>query len=270
MTKAVLGIDAAWTAHHHSGVAVIVQTGSRWRLAGSASRYADFHRLAGRAVDGAPHEADEILDSARQLTGVMPQIVAIDMPLAEGPITGRRVSDNLISSAYGGRGAGTHSPSSIRPGAVGAALGAGFIAAGYPLAVHQPPGRAMIEVYPHPALIELTGRARRLPYKIARAGKYWPDAAPLLWRARLLEEWRGIILALGAHIDGLEALAMPEAEARVTDFKAFEDRLDAIICCWVGAMVLEGRARCYGDHFSGVWVPLAGAPNGLQAVGEGG
>jgi hypothetical protein len=33
---------------------------------------------------------------------------------------------------------------------------------------------ALIEVYPHPALVELAGAVERLPYKAAKVSAYWP------------------------------------------------------------------------------------------------
>nr|WP_245581779.1 DUF429 domain-containing protein [Rhizobium ruizarguesonis] len=37
--------------------------------------------------------------------------------------------------------------------------------------------------------------------------------------------------------------------------KALEDTLDAVVCAWVGACVMDGRARAYGDVESAIWVP---------------
>lgn len=39
--------------------------------------------------------------------------------------------------------------------------------------------------------------------------------------------------------------------------KAFEDKLDAIVCAWVGICVIEHRATPFGDHDSAIWVPTA-------------
>jgi predicted RNase H-like nuclease len=268
MTSVVLGIDAAWTAHNPSGVAVIIDEGNGWRLVAAAASYPAFHEACERAST-APEAAGELLASTGNICGQRPDIVAVDMPLAHGPITGRRVSDNLISSAFGGRGAATHSPNALRPGPVGDALTRGFAAEGYGLAVNQPSGPAIIEVYPHPALIALSGSARRLPYKLSRAGKYWPELTPRERRERLLIEWRAILGYLSAEISGVDRLHLPPADAAGAQLKAFEDTLDAVICSWVGACVLEGRARAYRDAFSAVWVPTPVPTTlGLTAVGE--
>ncbi|WP_417580894.1 DUF429 domain-containing protein [Pelagibacterium sp.] len=255
MTRSVLGIDAAWTAKNPSGVAAIADQGTGWRLIAAAASYQAFNIACGRS-DHDPDTADALLESSTQIVGARPDLVAVDMPLARGPITGRRVSDNLISSAFGGHGASTHSPNMERPGAVGAAFSRGFSEAGYDLAVAQPDGPAMIEVYPHPALIALTGAARRLPYKMARIRKYWPELNPAERRVRLVAEWADIIKHLETEIGGLALLNPPPPDARGVTLKAFEDTLDAVICCWIGACVLDKRAHAYGDGFSAVWVPM--------------
>jgi predicted RNase H-like nuclease len=35
----------------------------------------------------------------------------------------------------------------------------------------------LIEVYPHPALVELCDEPQRLPYKVGKLRSYWPDAS---------------------------------------------------------------------------------------------
>ena len=40
----------------------------------------------------------------------------------------------------------------------------------------EPPG--LIEVYPHPALLELSGAPTRLTYKAAKVRSYWPSTIP--------------------------------------------------------------------------------------------
>ncbi|MCM2500652.1 DUF429 domain-containing protein [Neorhizobium galegae] len=49
--------------------------------------------------------------------------------------------------------------------------------------------------------------------------------------------------------------ASPPLEGRGHELEAFEDMLDAVVCAWIGACVLDGRARAYGDEASAIWVP---------------
>ena len=50
-------------------------------------------------------------EAAHALAVAPVDLVAIDMPIANLPITGRRVADRLVSAQFGGRGCSTHTPS---------------------------------------------------------------------------------------------------------------------------------------------------------------
>lgn len=257
--KAVLGIDAAWTAANPSGVALAAKGNGVWRLLAAE---ASFDEFIGLAVSGEKSCPSALIDAATRLAGRAPDLVAVDMPMMDTPIVARRAADNAVNRAYSGRGAGTHSPTADRPGTVGRALESGLDGAGYPLATLdiRPPCR--IEIYPHPALIELTGAARRLEYKIGRTGRYWPGLPLAERRLRLYEIWGAIITALDGVLAGSsDLLALPPANTRGRSLKAFEDRLDAVVAAYAGAMALDGRARAFGDAGSAVWVPMgAGEP----------
>src|SRR4029077_20315698 len=110
-------------------------------------------------------------------------------PLAYAPIVGRRTSDNKLSSAYGGHKCGTHTPSVVRPGALSTLLRGAFHLAGYPLLTSTIHSKGLIEVYPHPALVELAQAPIRLPYKLSKVRSYWPSATPSERRALLCEQW---------------------------------------------------------------------------------
>ncbi|TBA68945.1 DUF429 domain-containing protein [Rhizobium ruizarguesonis] len=259
--RTVLGIDAAWTEREPSGVALIVDRGSGWRLLEVAASYAGFaaHKDADPIVRhrGSLPDAPALLAVAREKLGEPVDLVAIDMPLSLVPIMGRRASDNMISSEYGARHASTHTPSVARPGRLSDELRIRFEAAGYPLAVSEPSGRALLEVYPHPALIELASADRRLPYKHSKSRKYWPDESPAARRQNLFETWRRIIALLDVRIQGVkDSLPLPSPDERGHVLKAFEDALDAVVCAWVGSCVMDGRARAHGDLESAIWVPI--------------
>jgi predicted RNase H-like nuclease len=259
--KVVLGLDAAWTLTNPTGVALVINRAEGWELADVAGSYNEFLAIAGnppilRHQGSVPDPAALIAAGSRK-AGSGINLVAIDMPLSMNPITGRRVSDNIISSLYGARGAGTHTPSVSRPGKVSDELRMGFDQIGYPLAVSEIGGPSIVEVYPHPALIELANAARRLPYKHSKIGKYWPNEIPDARRQRLFDVWRQIIELLDARIKGVTAaLVLPSSDARGYALKAFEDKLDAVVCAWVGACVLDGEAVAHGDAESAIWVPM--------------
>jgi predicted RNase H-like nuclease len=254
--RVVLGVDAAWTAHNPSGVALVVETAGRWRLVELAPSYLAFEALAGFEPEGSTPDPKRLLAAARAMAGRAVDLVAIDMPLAHSPIVGRRPSDLGISKAYGAKWAATHSPGKDRPGKISDGMRAGFAAVDYPLATEAVTGRALIEVYPHPALIEFMGAERRLEYKAGKTLTYWPNLGPQERRANLLAIWRKILGALEMQIIGVQAkLPLPESNIVGAAMKAFEDQLDAVVCAAIGIAVLNGEARAYGDADSAIWVP---------------
>ena len=122
----------------------------------------------------------------------------------------------------------------------------------------------LIEVYPHPALVEFSGARERLPYKSAKVRRYWPAASVGERRTRLLSEWSGIVMRLDSEIAGVaEAMPMLAAGASGTEIKGYEDMLDAVICAWVAIRALNGQALPFGDNDSAIWIPL---PNATLSV----
>jgi predicted RNase H-like nuclease len=120
--QSVLGIDAAWTSTQPSGVALVTQTPNGWRLRAvesSDQRFqalADSHIQAEDRPSGSRPDTVPLLASVEKISGWVPNLVAIDMPLAHAPIVGRRASDKAVSQAYGARKCGTHTPNALRPG----------------------------------------------------------------------------------------------------------------------------------------------------------
>jgi predicted RNase H-like nuclease len=265
--SAILGIDAAWTAGRPSGVALLQQRGERWRCAALAPSYAQFAGLAaGSAVDwqarplGSAPDLAALLAASRQLLDGEPvQVIAVDMPLSLEPIRGRRAADAAVSRAFGAQGCAVHSPSAERPGALADRLRADAEDLGYPLgtaATRAGQTPALLEVYPHPALLRLLGAPYRLPYKVANRRKYWPDATPAERLARLLQRLAEIRCALQREIDGVPLEVPPLADiASAASLKAVEDALDALVCGWIGIRYLAGRCRAYGDDTAAIWIP---------------
>jgi len=261
MTKrAILGVDAAWTESQPSGVALAVETEGGWRLAAVEASYGHFvGRANGDALGERPHgskpDAAMLLGAARQLCGRRVDLVAVDMPMARRPIVGRRPCDTAISKRYGGKGAATHSPSAERPGKVSDALRAGFEALGYRLCTALP-ARGLIEVYPHPALIEFMNETRRLAYKAGKTLIYWPDVSSDNRRLKLRAVWSRIVEALERRIEGAAAaLPPPSHDIRGWRLKAYEDKLDAVVCAAVAIAALDGKAEPHGDESAAIWVP---------------
>ena len=260
--RTVLGIDAAWTSAQPSGVALAAETDGGWRLVSVVASYQHFIDMANPLVEGMARpigclpQAGPLLHAAKLLSGRPVDLVAIDMPLSHVPIVGRRVADNAVSRAYGGRKCGTHTPSVLRPGPISDALTTAFLLCGYPLQtlVIKPPG--LIEVYPHPALVELTSEAERLPYKASKVRSYWPLASAADRRISLYRQWAKIIETLDDHITGTaDALPALAHGASGWEMKAYEDKVDAIVCACVAISALERRAVPFGDSQSAIWIP---------------
>jgi predicted RNase H-like nuclease len=272
MAQAVLGIDAAWTAHNPSGVAVAVNGGHGWTVKAVAPSYEQFYAQAAglnssaKPTGGLPSAA-RMLSAASSLCGTKIDLVAIDMPLSHTPIVGRRTSDTLISKVFGGRKCGTHSPSSLRPGLISDNIKTEFETEGFPLRTLSASLGGLVEVYPHPALLHLMAAPFRLPYKMSKTLTYWPDADKMNRRKLLLRQWQGIAARLETQISGVQAV-LPQIGAQTigVQLKAYEDMLDAIICVWIGICALEGRATGYGDDTSAIWVPDLVPANPVDGV----
>ena len=112
--RAVLGIDAAWTLHNPSGVALAVEHAGGWRLIAAVSSYQHFHALADNRQKrdarplGSKPNAIELLASANALGDCNVSLVAIDMPLSYEAITKSRASDRAVSRAFSARYCGAY------------------------------------------------------------------------------------------------------------------------------------------------------------------
>ncbi|SHI50493.1 Predicted nuclease (RNAse H fold) [Aureimonas altamirensis DSM 21988] len=246
--RTVLGIDAAWTDRNPSGVALVECQPNSRRLLAVFGSYSEMIAVAGSDSDH--------IEACISIGGQIPSVVAVDMPLSHDVIRSRRVSDNAVSALWGSRYCATHTPNELRPGEVGRRLHAALAARGFTLATEAITERSLIEVYPHPAIVELTGARQRLPYKVGKARKYWPEATLSERRCRLAETWQHIIRYLDDQVAGVqELLPLPMPEATTFGLKSFEDKLDAVVCAWVGCLALEGKATPYGDSRSAIWLP---------------
>jgi predicted RNase H-like nuclease len=264
--RAVLGIDAAWTERQPSGVALAVEAEGDWRLAAVEASYASFFARADGAVAveerprGDIPDARKLSEAALKIGERRVDLIAVDMPLSRDPIVGRRPCDNQISSRFGAAGAGVHSPNENRPGRISDALRAAFEAEGYALRttrdVSSPLAHGLVEVYPHAALIRFFGEKRRLEYKAGKTLTYWRQLSRSDRRVKLRSVWTRIVEALDRRISGVaDKLPLPPVEANGWRLKAYEDKLDAVVCAAVAIACLDGKARAYGDENAAIWVP---------------
>lgn len=258
---AVLGIDAAWTDHQPSGVALVERHDRRWRCRSVAPSYDAFCRQFswGEPVAAGPMDVEAVLRaSAELLDGIPLAVVAVDMPLATVPIRGRRTADQRVSEQFGHRGCSTHSPNARRPGPTGERLPRALETRGFVLDTHGGcPRPALIEVYPHVALLGLMQCDHRLPYKVGKARRYWPGASVAERRRRLLHGWQQVLERLAETIGDMRLPLPPVSEeGSLASLKRYEDALDGLVCAWVGVQYLEGRAVSLGDETAAIWAPF--------------
>jgi predicted RNase H-like nuclease len=205
----------------------------------------------GRIVDERMLGSDEEITSwiSQWLEG--PAVVAIDAPLHVPNETGRRSGENEVGRVYGSRKAGPHSSNRTRLLALHGTIRGEVLAARLGSLGFADPwagrDRTLLEVYPHPAIIEAFGLSERLIYKAKRGVGVAGRRAGLRRLAGLIEQLatadpplQGPAVAIGDHVRG-RAL------------KAIEDQLDARMCAWIAAVWAHrpDRMRLFGDSLSG-------------------
>jgi predicted RNase H-like nuclease len=257
----ILGIDAAWSRKNPSGVALVATGPNRPRLVRAAPSYEHFIR-------GTPPEhwgeriytqvsLAELLAESQRIAAEDVGVIAVDMPVAHTPVRAPRCCDRAISITFGARWCSTHSPTKERPGAIGDDFLRDSVKAGFSLrtdASDKPCRGALLEVYPHVALLELCNSQFRLPYKLSRRRAYWRNLSPEQGREEIRHEWDRILASLKTKID--LNLTIDCAGKPLRCWKAWEDVIDAIVCCWVGLEWLAGRATAYGDDDAAIWGPV--------------
>jgi predicted RNase H-like nuclease len=262
--SSILGIDAAWTSHHPSGVALIRQTESGgWESVRVSKSYEEFLELSpnrrGKS-DGRKVPVVALIEAARRWAETDVKLIVADIPLATGHIHGLRCADRKVSKFFGGKGCSTHAPSTTRPGRISVEIRDGFQECGFQLATHQNylSDHALIETYLHPALLSLMKASYRVPYKVGNSKKYWPRLDHKERLVKIAEKLGEILAALSAPIFGID-FVVPKDSKSFSGLKPVEDKIDALVCAWVGVQFLEGKAIAIGDDEAAIWLP-AGLP----------
>ena len=159
-----------------------------------------------------------------------PAIVAIDAPTLIPNETGMRLAERLTHKHFHKYHAGCHPANLGRPFAAGLIQFAldveaqGFAHA--PTITPRQEGRYQIEVFPHPATIQLFGLTQILKYKKGRLAE----------RGVALNRLREHILNdLPQHEPPLVGASLPPIPTSGKAMKAVEDRLDSVLCAYVGA-----------------------------------
>ncbi|MEP7216043.1 MAG: DUF429 domain-containing protein [Anaerolineaceae bacterium] len=216
---AFVGLDLAWTAHHETGVCVLEQTGESVVLrelhcsVSSPEAFAAVCEWFGEDV-----------------------VVAVDAPLVVEP---ERRAEAELGRVYGAKHAGAYSANmpflTTMNGLAGPNLAKQLEEGGFELdpgkLTAQAHGRFALEVFPHPAHVELFELPMALKYKKGRVA--CRKSALRHYQVHLAEFLSGELpLVLGAppvrQVLDAEALA-----AKGKALKNLEDRLDALTCAYI-------------------------------------
>lgn len=188
-------------------------------------------------------------------------IVAIDAPLVITNERGQRRCETLISKHYGGRHASCHSSNlSLYPHAASVYLASKLVSRGFrhaPDEAHPENERVILEVYPHPALLELFRLPSIIRYKKVNVARRRSGQREVQQR---LNELSHLAPPLESTPRLSEYLAIDVNSLRGAALKAHEDGLDAIICAYIACYYWfwgPSGTRVFGDVDSGyVIVPI--------------
>lgn len=157
-------------------------------------------------------------------------IIAVDAPTIIPNATGMRLADKLAHKHFGRYHAGCYPANLGRPFAqrtveFGLSLEArGFTHA--PTIEPQQLGRFQIEVFPHPAIVNLFKLDRILKYKKGKISEK---------RAELIKLRHHILNDLSTLEPSLKLTELPEIPLTGLALKTVEDQLDSLICAYVAA-----------------------------------
>ncbi len=203
----------------------------------------------------------EVLDYVRSAAGRGPAVVAIDCPLAVPNPSGLRDCDRLVNECFRKFQAGVYPANRHNLGRYdglrGEDLTRALAADGFSVDPRTWAERKVIEVYPHAAMVALFRLRRTLKYKPREGRAYevrWREMRKLQGHIRSLARARPALVP-----DGLDVRTRPEG-LRGAALKGLEDRLDAIVCAYIGLLFgLEGPRRCavFGDRERGhIVIPM--------------
>lgn len=245
----LVGIDLAWAPRNPTGVAALVPDGDRLKVAATDARTSD----------------EEIAEFVR-VHMARNSIVMVDAPLVLPNQTGMRPCDRLFGRQHAGaypanRGnMGRYNGGIPRGEALGLLLHRQFNFAWPPPDVRDVAGRQgrfVFECYPHPAQVVLFGLDRTLKYKRKRQGLATARAEFTRYLTFMQERLRSPRIDFERRL--VRDLDVSEATGRA--YKEREDRLDAIFCAYLAALVPKGRMECIGDPREGsIAVPTPRRP----------
>lgn len=255
---AILAVDCAWSNHNPSGIVSGLFRNGKFEQHYLASSCAEVLGLGSK--EGWPTRRQAIEDFKREFCSV-PRIICADIPLSHPFQKQRRVCDNEVSRFFGRAYCSTHSISCSQLEPVKEWNHV------LDLDVHlcvsrkqvdhylSNAGCALIETYPHPAILGLLNIKERLCYKVGRRRKYWPNEGPSQRKSKLCAELSKLKDELSCQGFNTSAVKIGE-ELPLRLLKSAEDMLDALVCAWVAVKVISADARPVSeDKTSTIWLP---------------
>ena len=231
-----MGIDLAWQSDRNgSGIAIGTLSGKQLRV---------------EQVHVGVMDLDNVLQIIRSVTDL--QGLAIDAPLIIKNQTGARPCEKELSSVYGSRWAGCHSSNlSLYPSASSVELSKTLQSDGFQHLGNPATEKWQIECYPHPAIIEIFGLEKRLPYKKGRVDERRSGQVELARLIKSLENNSTLSLKIDQHCKTIFD------ESRIMNLtgralKDNEDGLDSVMCLYIaGLYFLDPQTPYFGDPESG-------------------
>lgn len=240
MASTYLGLDLAWSPRKRTGLAALAPTPRGLRVFALGTCSTD----------------DEIVAFVRAHLAET-TVVMVDAPLVIPNVDGMRACDELTYRRFGAYDAGTYPANRTNVGryAGGRPRGEVLLERLAPLGFHvrdplpsgvRASGRWVLECYRHPAQLLLFGLGKTLKYKckgqglaVARA-----ELARYLDHVRALRAPRLLLShALLRSLDG--------SDASGEQYREIEDRIDALFCAYLAALLPEGRLALLGRPAEG-------------------
>jgi len=239
----LIGLDLAWSSANPSAAVALAWDGRRAR----SFLWAD--RLFSN---------EEILGFIGKVAPTGPALLAVDAPLLVPNESGMRPCDRELSRFYR-RAKAMAYPANRRRVTRGEELVSALARLGFSHHAEveaQKPVRQVVEVFPHPAMVELFGLPEILQYK-ARPGR------SLEFRWQELSRYQDLLRSLEKAEPAMEAeeiLSLQPQGLRGKGLKAREDLLDALFCAYIALYLWYWGPRGYrlfGDEKTGyILVPV--------------
>lgn len=260
-----LGIDAAWTVKEPSGISLIhcndPHSCDILRAGRSFDEFISGSINWNEKVTGSEPKLDEIIDCCKEYIS-LPNIISIDMPIANYKIETRRFCENQISVTYGGKGASTHSPTKERPGNISVSYFEQLTKLRYVWKTKDSNiiGDSFIEVFPHTAIIEYLNLNYRYEYKVSKKNSYktWKHLSSEEKNLKLKDNLNYLTSFLSKRVINIYKylpILRSEENYSMSFLKGYEDLIDSIICSLVGIDYKENDIKGFGDERGTIWVP---------------